>query len=84
MSQTILKMEQKSGTLSIINQMWIMKVGNEIIYNTEVSKSNLCDYNDAYILVRGGITSQQLLQHKYNVTIVHHLLNVSQKLMEQQ
>ena len=55
MSQTILKMEQKSGTLSIINQMRIMKVGNEIIYNTEVSKSNLCDYNDAYILVRGGI-----------------------------
>ena len=33
-----------------------MKVGNEIIYNTEVSKSNRCDYNDAYILVRGGIT----------------------------
>ena len=28
-------------------------VGNEIIYNTEVLKSNLCDYNDAYILVRG-------------------------------
>ena len=22
-------------------------VGNEIIYNTEVIKSNLCDYNDA-------------------------------------
>ena len=31
-------------------------VGNEIIYNTEVLKSNLCDYNDAYILVRGDIT----------------------------
>ena len=31
-------------------------VGNEIIYNTEVLKSNLCDYNDAYILVRGNIT----------------------------
>ena len=28
-------------------------VGNEIIYNTEVLKSNLCDYNHAYILVRG-------------------------------
>ena len=27
--------------------------GNEIIYNTEVLQSNLCDYNDAYILVRG-------------------------------
>ena len=31
-------------------------IRNEIIYNTEVLKSNLCDYNDAYILVRGGIT----------------------------
>ena len=31
-------------------------VGNEIIYDTEVLKSNLCDYNDAYILVRGSIT----------------------------
>ena len=31
-------------------------VGNEIIYNTEVLKSNLCDYNDAYISVRGDIT----------------------------
>ena len=30
--------------------------GNEITYNTEVLKSNLCDYNDAYILVRGDIT----------------------------
>ena len=28
-------------------------VGNEIIDNTEVLKSNLCMYNDAYILVRG-------------------------------
>ena len=26
-----------------------------------------------------ALLSQQLLQHKYNVTIVHHLLNVSQK-----
>ena len=31
-------------------------VGKEIIYNTEVLKSNICDYNDAYILVRGNIT----------------------------
>ena len=28
----------------------------EITYNTEILKSNLCDYNDAYILVRGDIT----------------------------
>ena len=31
-------------------------VGNEIIYNTEVLKSNLFDYNDAFILVSGDIT----------------------------
>ena len=31
-------------------------VGNEIIYNTKVLKSNLCDYNDDYILEIGHIT----------------------------
>ena len=31
-------------------------LANEIIYDTEVLKSNLFDYNDAYILVRGDIT----------------------------
>ena len=35
---------------------WSCDEGNEVIYNTEVLKSNLCDYNDAYILVRGDIT----------------------------
>ena len=29
---------------------------NEIICNTEILKSNLCDYNDAYILITGDIT----------------------------
>ena len=29
---------------------------NESTYNTEILKCNLCDYNDAYILLRGGIT----------------------------
>ena len=31
--------------------------GNEIIYKTEVSKSNFCDFNNAYILARGAITT---------------------------
>ena len=31
-------------------------VGNEVIYNIKVIKSNRCDYNDVYILERGGIT----------------------------
>ena len=30
-------------------------VGNEVIYSTEHLKSNFCDCNDAYILVRGDI-----------------------------
>ena len=30
-------------------------VGSEIIYSIEVFKSNLCDYNDTCILVRGNI-----------------------------
>ena len=31
-------------------------IGNEIIYNTKVLKSNLRDYNDVIILGRGNIT----------------------------
>ena len=31
-------------------------IGNENINKTEVIKSNLCDFNDAYILVIGNIT----------------------------
>ena len=34
-------------------------VGNEVIYNPEVLKTNLCDYNGACILVRNGITIAQ-------------------------
>ena len=30
--------------------------GKKIIDNTEVSKSNLCDHSDAYIVVKGDIT----------------------------
>ena len=31
-------------------------VGNKIIYNIELLKSNLCDYNDTNILVSRDIT----------------------------
>lgn len=33
-----------------------LHIGNKSIYSTEVSKSNLCNYSDAYILVRDDIT----------------------------
>ena len=51
----------------------------EITYDTEILKSNLCDYNDAYILVRGDI-----IVIAAPATQVHHLLNASQKSMKQQ
>ena len=59
-------------------------IENEIIYNTEVLKSNLCDYNDAYILVRGDITLIEYNGIQVVFKIVHHSLNVSQKFMDQQ
>ena len=54
---------------------------NEITYNIEILKCNLCDYNNAYILVRGDIT---VIAAPANKVVVQHLLNVSQKLMKQQ
>ena len=53
MKKTILNSWQE--TQSLIMQMQIDGVGNEI-YKTEVLKSNLWDYNDAYILLRDDIT----------------------------
>ena len=43
---------------NIFNDNWKSNYveGNEIIYNAEVLKCNLCNYNDAYILVIGDIT----------------------------
>ena len=57
MKQAIPSLWKESGTLSMINQMQMMIIlWNEIIYNTEVLKSNLSDFNDADILVKGNIT----------------------------
>ena len=30
------------------------RVGNEIIYSTNIFKDSICDYNDAFMLVRGN------------------------------
>ena len=60
--------------------------GNNIKFKTTMLRSNLCDYGDAYILVRGTITitgvgdddaAKQLEERNEDVTfkIVHHLLN---------
>ena len=43
----ILHSWQENGTNANTNY----DVGNKVIYNAKVLKSNLCDYNDVYILV---------------------------------
>ena len=62
--QKILNLLNESSDSKFVTRHWNIindqsnanySVGNKIIYSTEVSKSNLCDYNDAYILVRGDI-----------------------------
>ena len=37
-------------------------VRNGIAYNREILKYNLCNYNDAYILVRGDITVTEAVE----------------------
>ena len=58
--QKILNLLNESTNPKFVTRKWNIvndqsntnyNVGNEIIHNTEVLKSNLCDYNDAYILV---------------------------------
>ena len=34
-------------------------VRNEVIYNAETLKSDLCDYNDTYILVKSDIKNKK-------------------------
>ena len=63
--QKILNLLNEANDSKFVTRKWnivnnILKsnydAANEITYKTEVSKSNLCNYNDAYILVRGDIT----------------------------
>ena len=59
-------------------------VENEIVYYTEVLKSHLCDYNNASVLVRGDITVTAASETEGQLKIMHHSLNLSQKLMKKQ
>ena len=53
MIQVILNLWQENGTRALINQMINhYDVRKEIISDAEVLKSNVCDYNDVYILVK--------------------------------
>ena len=62
--QKILNLLKEADNSSFVTRKWNIfndqsnenySVRNEIIYSTEVLKSNFCDYNDAYISVRSDI-----------------------------
>ena len=58
--------------------------GNEIIYSTTMLKSNFCDYNDAYILVRADISViRRNAASQVAIKNCAPIISVSQKLMEQ-
>ena len=49
------KLVTRNGIIVNDNSKSNYHATNEITYNSEMLKSNFCDYNDAYILVRGDI-----------------------------
>ena len=58
---------------------------NEIFYSIETLKSNLCDYNDAYIFVTGDITIIGCnLATQVTFKKVRHSFSVLQKLIKHQ
>ena len=73
--QNIVIYDQSSG---------IYDAGNETIYNIEVWKSNLCDYNDVYILVKRDTTVMAVHATQLAFKNYAPLLSVSQKLIKQQ
>ena len=64
--QKILNLLNEASNSKFVTRKWNIandqsygKYGerNEIIYNTQVLKSNFCNYKDAYIIVKGDITA---------------------------
>ena len=64
--QKILNLLNEANNSKFVKRKWNIAndqsnanydLGNEIIYNTEVLNSNLCDYKNTYILVEGNITT---------------------------
>ena len=56
--QKVLNFLNEASDSGFATRKWniFYDVANEIIYNIELLKYNLCDYNDASILVTGDIT----------------------------
>ena len=92
--QKILYLLNEASNFKSVTRKWnIVKdqsnancdVGNEIIYNTvEILKSNLCDYDNAYILVRRDITIVGDNGAEVAFRKCAPKIKISQKLIEQQ
>ena len=63
--QKIIKSLNESNDSKFVTRKWIVvndqsnsncDVGNEFIYDIEIIKSNLCDFNHSYMLIRDYIT----------------------------
>ena len=68
---------------------FVIKKWNAVYYfgfhvHTEVLKYNLCDCSGTYFLVTDDVTITAADEIQVPLKIVHHLLSVSQNLMEQQ
>ena len=57
----------------MINQTQTMMCELKLIYNTEVAKVSLCDYNVTYIIVGSNITvAENFVTLDYHSKSVHH------------
>ena len=93
--QKILNLLNEAGDSKFVTGKWNIvndqsnysanySAANKITYNIKVFKSNVRDYNDAYILLRGDITITRcnlLIRTAFNT--VKHSLSVSRKFIEQ-
>ena len=81
-------MWQEKGALSIIKKTKSGTVGNEIICNIQVLKSNLWDYNYSYVLKRGDTTTSgnivAQVAFKSCVSISITCCNIVRIILEQQ
>ena len=90
--EKILNLINKTSDYKFMTRKWNIvnyqssannNVGNEIVCKTEVLKHNLCDYINAYILVRVDTTGVRDNGAEATLKNVHHSLSVSQKLMDE-
>ena len=67
---------QKNGILLAVKQQKINATRTTRKFETEIIKSSLCDYSDAFTLVIGDITVMQKIIQTLHLKIVHHFVRV--------